>query len=146
MIAVMGTSQKIRPRIAPGPTRFVPFPKDSILRMRVRTGRMFVSLFAMLESRSRVVLGIFMLRARMVMFGLTMMMRCCVVMSGGSVMMLLRGMLQWPRASLANCKPCIADPGFVCRARRCPQFGALSSPASQPAAVDVKGSDAMMLI
>jgi hypothetical protein len=62
--------------------------------MRVRTGRMFVSLFAMLESRSRVVLGIFMLPARMVMFGLMMMMRCCVVMSGSSVMMLLRGMLR----------------------------------------------------
>jgi hypothetical protein len=35
----------------------------------------------MLESRSRVLLGIFMLPARMVMFGLMMMMRCCVVMS-----------------------------------------------------------------
>jgi hypothetical protein len=52
-----------------------------------------VSLFAMLLSRSRVVLGIFMLPARMVMFGL-MMMRCCVVMSGGNVMMLLRWMLR----------------------------------------------------
>jgi hypothetical protein len=50
---------------------------------------MFVSLFAMLLGRSRVVLGIFMLPARMVMFGLVMMMRCCVVMSGGVVMMLL---------------------------------------------------------
>jgi hypothetical protein len=43
----------------------------------------------MLLSRSRVVLGIFMLPARMVMFGLMVMMRCCVVMSGGVVMMLL---------------------------------------------------------
>jgi hypothetical protein len=48
----------------------------------------------MLLSRSRVVLGIFMLPARMVMFGLMMMVRCCVVMSGGIVMMLLRGMLR----------------------------------------------------
>jgi hypothetical protein len=55
---------------------------------------MFVSLFAMLESRSRVVLGIFMLAARTVVLGLMMMMRCCVVMSGGVVMMLLRGMLR----------------------------------------------------
>jgi hypothetical protein len=55
---------------------------------------MFVSLFAMLLSRSRVVLGIFMLPARMVMFGLMMMMGCCVVMSSGIVMMLLRGMLR----------------------------------------------------
>jgi hypothetical protein len=62
--------------------------------MGVRTARIFVSLFAMLLSRSRVVLGIFMLPARMVMFGLMMMVRCCVVMSGGIVMMLLRGMLR----------------------------------------------------
>jgi hypothetical protein len=55
---------------------------------------MFVSLFAMLVSRRRVVLGIFMLAARMVMFGLMVMMRCCVMMSGGIVMMLLRGMLR----------------------------------------------------
>jgi hypothetical protein len=55
---------------------------------------MFVSLFAMFLRRSRVVLGIFMLPARMVMFGLMMMMGCCVVMSGGVVMMLLRGMLR----------------------------------------------------
>jgi hypothetical protein len=59
------------------------FPKTLFLRMRVRTARMFVSLFAMLLSRSRVVLGIFMLPTRMVMFGLMMMMRCCVVMSSG---------------------------------------------------------------
>lgn len=85
---------KIRPRISPEPTRFVPFPKNLFLRMRVRSGRMFVSLFTMLVSRSRVVLGIFMFPARMVMFGLMMMMRCCVVMSGGIVMMLLRGMLR----------------------------------------------------
>jgi len=55
---------------------------------------MFVSLFAMLVSRSCVVLGIFVLAARMVMFGLMMMMRCSVMMSGSSVMMLLRGMLR----------------------------------------------------
>ena len=72
----------------------MPFPKTLFLRMGVRTGRMLVSLFAVLLSRSRVVLGIFMLPARMVMFGLMMMMRCCVVMSGGIVMMLLRGMLR----------------------------------------------------
>jgi hypothetical protein len=48
----------------------------------------------MLVSRSCVVLGIFMLAARMVMFGLMMMMRGSVVMSGSSVMMLLRGMLR----------------------------------------------------
>jgi hypothetical protein len=48
----------------------------------------------MLLSRSRVVLGIFMLPARMVVFGLMMMMRCRVVMSSGIVMMLLRGMLR----------------------------------------------------
>jgi hypothetical protein len=36
--------------------------------------------------------------------------------------------------------------GFVCPARRCAQFGAISSPASQPAAVGVMGSDAMTLI
>jgi hypothetical protein len=59
------------------------FPKTLFLRMRVRTARMFVSLFAMLLSRSRVVLGIFMLPTRMVMFGVMMMMRCCVVMSSG---------------------------------------------------------------
>jgi hypothetical protein len=70
------------------------FPTTLFLRMRVRTARMFVSLFAMLLSRSRVVLGIFMLPTRMVMFGLMMMMRCCVVMSSGIVMMLLRGMLR----------------------------------------------------
>jgi hypothetical protein len=48
---------------------------------------------------------------------------------------------------LENRKRCIADLGFVCRALYLPpQFGALSSPASQPAALDLKGSDAVTLI
>jgi hypothetical protein len=55
---------------------------------------MFVSLFAMLMSRSRVVLGIFVLAARVVVFGLMMMMRCSVVVSGSGVMMLLRGVFR----------------------------------------------------
>ena len=54
---------------------------------------------------------------------------------------------QSPSISLESRKPCIADLGFVCRA--CvdsPQFGVLSSPASQPVASDLIGSDAMTLI
>jgi len=54
---------------------------------------MFVSLFAMLVSCIRMMLGVLMLAAGVMMFGLMMMMRRSVVMSGGSVMMLLRGML-----------------------------------------------------
>ena len=57
--------------------------------MRVRGSRMFVSLFAVLLSCSRVVLGILMFATRVVMFGLMMMMRCSMVMGGGCVMMLL---------------------------------------------------------
>lgn len=55
--------------------------------------RMLVSLFAMLVSRSRVMLGVLVLSARVVMLSLMMMMCGSVVMSGGVVMMLLRGML-----------------------------------------------------
>jgi len=54
---------------------------------------MFVSLFAMLVSCIRMVLGVLMLATGVMMFGLMMMMRRRVVMSGSSVMMLLRGML-----------------------------------------------------
>ena len=54
---------------------------------------MFVSLFAMLVSRRRVILGVLMFPTRVMMLGLVMMMRGSVVMSGGVVMMLLRGML-----------------------------------------------------
>jgi hypothetical protein len=54
---------------------------------------MFVGLFAMLVSRSRVMLGVLVLPARVMMLGLMMMMRGSVVMSGSVVMMLLGGML-----------------------------------------------------
>jgi hypothetical protein len=54
---------------------------------------MFVSLFAMLLSRSRVMLGVLVFPARVVMLGLMMVMRGSVVMSGSVMMMLLRGML-----------------------------------------------------
>jgi hypothetical protein len=54
---------------------------------------MFVSLFAMLVGRSRVMLGVLVLPARVMMLGLMMMMRGSVVMSGSVVMMLLGGML-----------------------------------------------------
>jgi hypothetical protein len=54
---------------------------------------MFVSLFTVLVSRSCVMLGVLMLTPGVMMFGLMMMMRRSVVMSGSSVMMLLRGML-----------------------------------------------------
>ena len=64
------------------------------VRMRVRCRRMFMSLFAMLLSRRRVMLSILVLAARMMMLSLVMMMRCSVVMSGRVMMMLLRGMLR----------------------------------------------------
>jgi hypothetical protein len=54
---------------------------------------MFVSLFAMLVSRSRVMLGVLVFPTRVMMLGLMMMMRGSVVMRGGVVMVLLRGML-----------------------------------------------------
>jgi hypothetical protein len=54
---------------------------------------MFVSLLAMLQSRSRVMLSILKFAARVMMLGLMMMMRGSVVMSSSIVMMLLRGML-----------------------------------------------------
>jgi hypothetical protein len=63
------------------------------LRVGVRCRRMFVSLFAMLVGRSRVMLGVLVLPARVMMLGLMMMMRGSVVMSGSVVMMLLGGML-----------------------------------------------------
>jgi hypothetical protein len=47
----------------------------------------------MLVRRSRVMLGVVVFPARVVMLGLMMMMRGSVVMSGSVVMMLLRGML-----------------------------------------------------
>jgi hypothetical protein len=72
--------------LAPSETLFV--------RMGVRCRRMFVSLFAMLLSRRRVVLSVLVLAARMMMLSLVMMMRCSVVMSGRVMMMLLRGMLR----------------------------------------------------
>jgi hypothetical protein len=61
--------------------------------MRVRCRRMLVSLFAMLQSRSRVMLSILMFTARVMMLGLMMVMRGSVVMGSSVVMMLLRGML-----------------------------------------------------
>lgn len=63
------------------------------VRVGVRCCRMFVSLFAMLLSRSRVMLGVLVFPARVVMLGLMMVMRGSVVMSGSVMMMLLRGML-----------------------------------------------------
>lgn len=54
---------------------------------------MLVSLFAVLQSRSRVMLSILMFTARVMMLGLMMVMRGSVVMSSSVVMMLLRGML-----------------------------------------------------
>jgi hypothetical protein len=62
--------------------------------MRVRCRRVFVSLFAMLLSRSRVVLSVLVLAPRVMMLGLMMMMRSSVMMSGSSVMMFLRRMLR----------------------------------------------------
>ena len=62
------------------------------LRVGVRCCRMFVSLFAMLLGRSRVMLGVLVLPARVMMLGLMMVMRGSVVMSGSVVMMLLRWM------------------------------------------------------
>jgi hypothetical protein len=54
---------------------------------------------------------------------------------------------QSPSISLESRKPCIEGPGFVCRACVAPpQFGVLSSPASQPVAFDLIGSNAMTLI
>jgi hypothetical protein len=76
----------LRDGFAPSETLFV--------RMRVRCRRMFMSLFAMLLSRSRVMLSILVLAARMMMLSLVMMMGCSVVMSGRIMMMLLRGMLR----------------------------------------------------
>ena len=54
---------------------------------------MFVSFLAVLVSRSRVMLGVLVFPARMMMLGLMMMMRGSVVIRGSVVMMLLRGML-----------------------------------------------------
>ena len=48
---------------------------------------------------------------------------------------------QSPPTSWENRNRCTADPDFVCLAWHCPQFGALSSPASQPAvSLDFIGS------
>ena len=83
------TTAAVKPLLdgfAPSETLFV--------RMRVRCRRMFVSLFAMLLSRSRVMLSVLVLAARMMMLSLMMMMRRSVVMSGRVMMMLLRGMLR----------------------------------------------------
>ena len=54
---------------------------------------MFVGLFAVLVSRSRVMLGVLVLPPRVMMLGLMMMMGGSVVVSGSIVMMLLRGVL-----------------------------------------------------
>lgn len=61
--------------------------------MSVRCRRMFMSLFAMLVSRVCMMLGILMLATGVMMLGLMMVMRRGVVMSGSSVVMLLRGVL-----------------------------------------------------
>jgi len=54
---------------------------------------MLVRLFTMFVSRSRVMLSVLVLSARVVMLSLMMMMCGSVVMSGSVVMMLLRRML-----------------------------------------------------
>ena len=55
----------------------------------------------MLVSRSRVMLGVLVFPARVMMLGLMVMMRGSVVMRGSIVMMLLRGML-WCLCHLAG--------------------------------------------
>lgn len=59
----------------------------------MRCRRMLVRLFTMFVSRSRVMLSVLVLSARVVMLSLMMMMCGSVVMSGSVVMMLLRRML-----------------------------------------------------
>ena len=59
----------------------------------MRRRRKFVGLFAMFVSCIRMMLSILMLSSGVMMFGLMMVVRRSMVMSGSRVMMLLRGML-----------------------------------------------------
>jgi hypothetical protein len=69
-------------------------PPSSFVRMTVGGRGMFVGKLAMVESRSRVLLRLFVLALLVMMGRLMVMMRGGVVVSGGGVVMLTRRMLR----------------------------------------------------
>ena len=75
-----------------GPRAAASFRLRSIERLRVRSLRKFLRKLAMFFGGRGMVLRLIVLTARVVVLGLMMVMRGCMVVAGRSVMMLLRRM------------------------------------------------------
>jgi hypothetical protein len=92
--------------------------------MRVRSLGMFVREFAVFFSGRRMVLGLCVLAARVVVLSLMVMMRCSVVVASRSVMMLARRMLRHfavlPRRDLG--RPMFNRPPFPGKTEECGQI------------------------